>query len=59
VEPPKILKEKMKQGKLGVKSGEGFFLYPPAKKEERIKERDRQFLQRLKCLYSRNSEKED
>ena len=50
-EPPEILKEHVKQKKLGVKTGEGFFLYPPEKKEERINERDRQFLQRLKCLY--------
>jgi 3-hydroxybutyryl-CoA dehydrogenase len=55
VEPPEILKEKVKQEKLGVKTGEGFFLYPPGKKEERIKERDRQFLQRLKCLYIKKS----
>ncbi len=55
VEPPELLKEKVSQGKLGVKTGEGFFLYPPGKKEERMKERDRQFLQRLKCLYPRNS----
>lgn len=50
-EPPEILKEKVRKGKLGVKSGEGFFSYPPDKVRERIKERDRQFLQRLKCLY--------
>jgi len=59
VEPPEILREKVKQEKLGVKTGEGFFLYPPEEKEKRIKERDRQFLQRLKCLYFRNSKKED
>lgn len=58
-EPPEILKEKVKQGKLGVKTGEGFFQYPAEKAKEKIKERDYQFLQRLKCLYFRNSEKGD
>jgi 3-hydroxyacyl-CoA dehydrogenase len=34
-------------------AGERFFSYPPEKVEEKIKERDRRFLRRLKCLYSR------
>lgn len=58
-EPPEILKEKVREKKLGVKTGEGFFLYPPEKAEEKIKERDHQFLQRLKCLYLKNSKKEN
>jgi 3-hydroxybutyryl-CoA dehydrogenase len=56
-EPPEILKEKVRRGNLGVKTGEGFYVHPPEKVQEKIKERDRQFLQRLKCLYLKNSKK--
>ncbi len=56
-EAPEVLKGKVEQNKLGVKTGEGFFPYPGEKAEEIIKERDRQFLQRLKCLYQNNPAK--
>ncbi len=49
--PHRVLKEKIEQGKLGAKTGEGFFKYSPRKMKKLIEERDHQFLQRLKCLY--------
>jgi 3-hydroxyacyl-CoA dehydrogenase len=34
----------VEQGKLGVKSGEGVYRYPAEKIEERIRERDYEFI---------------
>ena len=55
-EPPELLKEESGSEQFGVKTGEGFYSYPGDKTREGL-ERDRQFLQRLKCLYPSQSEK--
>lgn len=49
-EPSRLLKEKVEQGKLGVKTGEGFYKYEKNLLDAKIRERDRQFIQRLKQL---------
>ena len=49
-EPPPLLREKVEQGKLGVKTGEGFYKYEGDLLDANIRERDRRFIQRLKEL---------
>lgn len=54
-EPPKVLRELVAQGRLGVKSGRGFYDYAAdfsrGALDEAIQKRDREFLNRLKTLY--------
>jgi 3-hydroxybutyryl-CoA dehydrogenase len=50
-EVPKILKDKIANGRLGVKTGRGFYEYTPEQVQAKIEERDRQFLKRLKDFF--------
>jgi len=48
--PPDILKQKVKSGELGVKSGKGFHDYEGKNLEDLIRARDRRFIRLLKEL---------
>jgi len=57
-EVPKFIKDKAERGELGVKTGKGFFEYTPESIQALIKERDRQFVNRLKTLYYSQEKRE-
>jgi len=51
-EPAALLAKLAAENKLGVKTGSGFYSYPPAVAKKKIKERDRRLLQQLKLFLS-------
>ncbi len=53
-DPPKALGDPVSKGRLGIKTGAGFFEYPPGKAEEVVARRDGLLIELLKVLQGRS-----
>jgi 3-hydroxybutyryl-CoA dehydrogenase len=52
--PPEIMKDLVKQGRLGIKKGGGFYTYTPEEAARIVKERDEWLIQKSKELKAKN-----
>lgn len=50
-EPSPLLAQKVAQGHLGIKTGQGFYAWPPDKTAETLKDRDRLLLELIKLIH--------
>ncbi|MBA4394135.1 MAG: 3-hydroxybutyryl-CoA dehydrogenase [Desulfobacca sp.] len=54
-DPSPLLAQKVAQGQLGVKTGQGYYAWPPEKTAETIKARDRLLMELIKLIHNKQN----